>query len=120
MNLRQYGVKDVLRGKEEENIIIRFNNDVVKLPCHCKYDSALSGGNGNNEVLVVKKIEVKNKDGSWSPYPSVTFFGEAQHETRVFVRRTGEKGITIMRSTNTPDEKLISAAETAGIYTEKY
>ena len=115
-------VRDLLRGGREE-VTIRFDSDnLVKLPCHCQYDSALAGKDGN-EVMVVRKIEVQNKDGSWSLYPSVTWLDGAEYEeqllTKVLVKKTEEEGFDIMSSSQgVPDGKLMCEAQGAGIYTE--
>ena len=114
---------DFLRGKSEKTITIRYDpNEVIELPCHCEYDSALSKPRGNR-VVILKKVEIQNNDGSWSPYPSVTWLdgveGEEQLVTKALVKITGEKAISVMGSSDgVPDGKLMSAAEEAGIYTE--
>lgn len=111
-----------MRGGEEE-ILIRFDiDDTVKLPCHCTYDPALCGKNGN-EVIILRKIEVQNQDGSWVPYPSVTWLDgvefEEQLETRAIVKKTDEKGISILSSSQgVPDGTLMCAAKENGIHTE--
>lgn len=122
MSLKERKVKDLLRGGSEE-ITIRFDgDDLVKLPCHCQYDPALCGEDGN-EVLLVRKVEIKNPDGSWSSYPSATWLDGVEYEeqlmSRVIIKKTNEEGFDIMSSTDgVPDGKLLVAAEEAGIYTE--
>lgn len=122
MALKERTVQDILRGGREQ-VTIRFDgDDLVKLPCHCEYDPALCGKNGN-EVLVVKKIEIKNKDGSWSPYPSATWLDGVEYEdqlvSKTLIKKTNEEGFDIMSSSQgVPDGKLLVAAKEAGIYTE--
>lgn len=122
MALKERTAGDILRGGRGE-ITIRFDgDDLVKLPCHCKYDPVLCGKDGN-EVMVVRKVEIKNEDGSWSPYPSATWLdgvqGEEQLVSRVLIKKTNEEGFDIMSSSQgVPDGKLLVAAKEAGIYTE--
>ena len=119
MALKERTVKDILRGRNEKIIKIRFDgDDLVKLPCHCQYDPALDG-----EVMVVRKIEIKNPDGSWSPYPSATLLDGVQDEeqlvSRALIKKTNEQGFATMSSTQgVPDFKLLLAAKEAGVYTE--
>ena len=120
--MKEYKVRDILRGGSKE-IVIRFDgDDLVKLPCHCRYDPALCGED-INEVLLVRKVEVKNHDGSWSSYPSATWLDgiedEEQLVSRALVKKTGEEGFDIMSSLQgVPDGELLVAAREAGIYTE--
>lgn len=122
MVLKERTVTDILRGGTKK-ITIRFDDDdLVKLPCHCDYDPALRGEDGN-EVMVLRKIEIKNPDGSWSPYPSATWLDGVEDEeqlvSRVIVKRTNEEGFDIMSSSEgVPDGELLIAAKKAGIYTE--
>jgi len=122
MALKERKVRDILRGGSEE-ITIRFDDDdVVKLPCHCEYDPALCRKDGN-EVMLVRKVEIKNPDGSWSPYPSATWLdgveGEEQLVSKVLIKKTEEEGFDIMFSAQgVPDGKLLLAAKEAGVYTE--
>lgn len=122
MALKERKVRDILRGGSEE-ITIRFDgDDLVKLPCHCEYDPALCGKDGN-EVMLVRKVEIKNLDGSWGPYPSATWLdgveGEEQLVSKVLIKKTKEEGFDIMSSTQgVPDGKLLMAAKEAGVYTE--
>lgn len=122
MALKERKVRDILRGGSEE-ITIRFDgDDLVKLPCNCKYDPALCGKNGN-EVMLVRKVEIKNPDGSWSPYPSATWLdgveGEEQLVSKVLIKKTKEEGFDIMSSAQgVPDGELLLAAKEAGVYTE--
>lgn len=122
MALKERTVGDILRGGRGE-VIIRFDgDDLVKLPCHCQYDPALCGKDGN-EVMVVRKVEIKNQDGSWSPYPSATWLDGVQDEeqlvSRVLIKKTNEEGFDIMSSAQgVPDGKLLVAAKEVGIYTE--
>lgn len=113
---------DYLRGSSNEVALRLDPNDVVTLPCHCEYDPALVKPEGN-QVMLLRKAEVRNPDGSWSPYPSVTWLDEAEQEeqlvTRALIKKTEDGCICIMSSTDgVPDGKLIVAAEEAGIYTE--
>lgn len=123
MALKECKIKDFMRGKDEEEIIVQFDpEDLIKLPCHAKYDPALCGEK-NKEVMLVRKIEIKNGDGSWGPYPSVTWLegleSEKAFRTRAFVKITGEKGFDIMSSCDgVPDADLMMAAENAGVHTE--
>jgi len=105
------------------SITIRFDgDDLVRLPCHCKYDPALCSGK-ENEVMLVRKIEIKQPDGSWKLYPSATWLdgvqSENQLQSKAFLKKTNEEGFDIMASTDgVPDSELLIAAEEAGIYTE--
>jgi hypothetical protein len=123
MTLTERKVRDLMRGGKGE-VTLRFDgDDLAKLPCHCEYDQQLCGADGNS-VMLVRKVEVKNPDGSWSPYPSVSWLdgvdGEEQLQTMALLKITGEeKGFRIMGSTNgVPDGELMCAALDAGIYTE--
>jgi len=115
--------KDFLRGKSGKEITLRYDpNNVIELPCHCEYDPALSKPKGNR-VIILKKVEVKNEDGSWSPYPSVTWLDGVENEeqlmTKALVKKTGEEAISVMGSSDgVPDGTLMSAADEAGVYTE--
>ncbi len=122
MALKERKVRDILRGGSEE-ITIRFDDDdLVKLPCFCEYDPALCKKDGN-EVMLVRKVEIKNPDGSWGLYPSATWLdgvqGEEQLVSRVLIKKTNEEGFDIMSSSQgVPDGKLLVAAGEAGVYTE--
>jgi len=114
--------KDYLRGTYKE-ITLRFDEEnLIELSCHCNYDPALPKKDGNR-VMLLRKVEIQNEDGSWNLYPSVTWLdgveNEKQLETKALVKRTDEEGIDVMRSRNeVPDGKLMVAAEEAGVYTE--
>jgi len=120
--ISEWRIKNFLRGDSKE-VLLRFDSeDVVRLPCHCDYDPALRGKN-KNQVLLIRKIEVKNKDGSWDSYPSVTWLDGVENEeqlmTRAIIKKTGETGASIMGSTDgVPDGELMCAASEAGIKTE--
>ena len=122
MALQVVTVRDFLRGGRED-ITIRFDpEDLVKLPCHCEYDPVLCRGD-DNEVMLVRSAEVQDKDGSWSPYPSVTWLDGVGYEdqlvTVALIKKTDEEGHDIMVSTDgVPDGKLMTAAAEADIYTE--
>ncbi len=122
MALKERKVRDILRGGSEE-ITIRFDgDDLVKLPCNCEYDPALCRKDGN-EVMLVRKVEIKNPDGSWSLYPSATWLdgvqGEEQLVSKVLIKKTNEEGFDIMSSAQgVPDGKVLLAAKEAGVYTE--
>lgn len=122
MALKEYQVTDILRGGQGQ-ITIRFDgDDLVELPCHCKYDPALCGEKGN-KVLLVRKIEIKNPDGSWSPYPSATWLDEVECEeqlvSRCLIKKTNEEGFDVMSSgQGVPDGTLLEEAKKAGVYTE--
>lgn len=109
--------KDYLRGTEEP-ITIRYDiNDVVRLPC------SSSIGGKDKEVNLFRKVEEKKPDGSWAPYPSVTWLDGVSYEdqlvTRALILLPGEKAITVMQSPQgVPDGELMLAAEKAGIHTE--
>lgn len=113
---------DYMRGMRGK-ITIRFDsNDLVRLPCHCKYDPALCSDKGN-EVMLVRKIEIKKPDGSWELYPSATWLdgvqSENQLQSKAFLKKTNEEGFDIMASTDgVPDGELLVAAKKAGIHTE--
>lgn len=71
MTMLERRVQNFLRGGREM-VTIRFDgSDLIKLSCHCRYDPTLCGENGK-EVMLVRKVEIENPDGSWSPYPSAT------------------------------------------------
>lgn len=121
--MKEVIIEDLLRSSTKE-ITVRYDSeDIVTLPCHCKYDPALSTDEGN-EVMLLRKIEVKNEKGVWVPYPSVTWInGEAGNEellvTKAIIKMTEDGGIcTMMSSQGVPDAKLMLAAEKAGICTE--
>ncbi len=120
MALQEFKVKDTLRGRNKE-VVIRFDgNDLVKLPCHCKYDSALQ-----NEVLLVRKVELKESNGEWVLYPSATWLDGVEYDgqlvSRAIVKKTNEEGFDIMSSPEgVPDGKLLIAAEEIGVYTESF
>lgn len=111
-------ILDYLRNSGKK-IIIRFNSeDVVELLCHCRYDSALE-----KRVRILKKVEVRNDDGFWEPYPSVSQYwagGDVgQCYTTALVKLVGEKEITVCSSKNwCPDTQLLESAKEAGIHTE--
>jgi len=93
MALKERKAPDILRGGRGE-VTIRFDDDdLVKLPCHCQYDPALCKEEGN-EVMVARKIETKNEDGSWSPYPSATWLTDALCS---WERNTGRESVLILR-----------------------
>jgi hypothetical protein len=114
--------RDYLRGSEEK-ITLRYDpDDVVKLPCFCNYDPVLSGPNGN-EVLIIRKVEVQKEDGSWEPYPSVTWLDgvetEEQLVTKALVKQSKTGEVVVMVSPQgLPDGMLMEAAAEAGIHTE--
>lgn len=122
MALEKWKVKNFLRGRSEE-IIIRFNiDDFVKLPCHCNYDPALCSED-ISEVMLLSKIEIRDSDGSWSPYPSATWIDGVEDDeqlvSRALIKKTGKNGFYVMTSSQgVPDGKLLLAAKEAGIYTE--
>jgi len=98
MALKERKVRDILRGGSEE-ITIRFDgDDLVKLPCHCEYDPALCKKDGN-EVMLVRKVEIKNPDGSWSPYPSATWLdgveGEEQLVSKVLIKKLRKRDLIL-------------------------
>lgn len=123
--LRPIKVKDFMRGRPKREITIRFDpENLVKLRCHCDYDPKLRGEK-DNEVMLVRRIEIQNPDGSWSPYPSVTWLDGVEGEddeqlmTRAFVKKTGEEGFSIMNSSQgVPDGTLMCSAKAAGVHTE--
>jgi len=114
--------KDYLRGIYKK-IILRFDEeDLIELSCHCNYDPALPKKDGN-KVMLLRKVEIQNEDGSWSLYPSVTWLdgveNEEQLETKALIKRTNEEGIDVMCSLDgLPDGELMLAAEEEGVYTE--
>jgi len=113
---------DYMRGMRGP-ITIRFDgDDLVKLPCHCDYDPALRSVEGN-QVMLVRKIEIKKPDGSWELYPSATWLdgveSENQLRSKAFLKKTNDEGFDVMASTDgVPDGELLVAARKAGIYTE--
>ena len=122
-NVREFTVSDLLRGRPNERITIRTDfNDVVELPCHCQYDSALVSEEGN-KVLLLRRVEIQNPDGKWSIYPSVTWLDGVQDDeelvTRALIKQAGKTGFYIMESSEgVPDGTLYLAAKDAGIHTE--
>jgi len=124
MALKEIRIQDDMRGKREE-VTIRFEDtlaNLAKLACYDRYDPVLCRKAGN-QVMIVRKIEQKNADGSWSPYPSVTFLDGVSNEdqlvTVAFVKKLAEEGYDIMKSRKgVPDYKLLAAAKEAGIHTE--
>lgn len=122
MAFKEYRLKDIMRGGRED-VVIRFDGKyLVELPCYCKYDPALCGKNGN-QVMLIKKIEIKDSNDSWRPYPSVTWLDGIEYEdqliTRAFIKKTNGEGFDIMSSTDgVPDAELMDAAKKAGIHTE--
>ena len=122
MTIIEWIVGDFLRcGKKD--VTLRCDiDDLVKVGCHCEYDPALKGKD-HNEVLIPRKIEVKNEDGFWGSYPVVTWLDGVENEemlvTRVIVKKTNEKGLSIMQSTEgVPDGELMCAAKETEILTE--
>lgn len=115
-------IEDLLRGSIRE-ITVRYDSeDVVTLPCHCEYDPTLSTKEGN-KVMLLRKIEVKDEEGVWGPYPSVTWLDGIENEeqlvTKAIIKMTEDGEIyTMMSSQGVPDGKLMVAAEKAGIYIE--
>jgi hypothetical protein len=114
-------MEDYLRNSRKK-IIVRFDpDDVVLLPCHCRYDPKLCNRE-EKKVYLLRKIEIL-KDGSWEIYPSISWsWGggeEGQSYTTVLVKITGEEGIDVFGSTNwCPDSTLFNAAKAAGIHVE--
>ena len=103
-------------------VTIRFDgDDLIKLPCHCQYDPALCGESGK-EVMLVRKVEIKNQDDSWSPYPSAAWLDGFSPEgiiSMAFIKKTNQEGFDIMSSSDgVPDAELLVAAKEAGVYTE--
>ena len=122
-NLKPIKEKDFMRGNPNREITIRFDpEDLVKLRCHCDYDPKLRGKR-DNEVWLVREIEIQNPDGSWGPYPSVTWLdgveSDEQLMTMAFIKKTGEEGFDIMHSSDgVPDGTLMLSAKEAGVHTE--
>ena len=121
MALRELTVRDLMRGGKTE-ITVRFDSDdLVSLICDCHYD-----GHDLREfdgmVNLVKKVEIRNPDGSWSLYPSATWLDGVESEDQLISRalvRRADGEFHIMSSTQgVPDGKLLVAAEEAGVYTE--
>jgi len=113
---------DHMRGIKG-SITIRFDgDDLVRLSCYCEYDPALCSEKGN-EVMLVRKIEIRQPDGSWELYPSATWLNGVQSEdqlqSKAFLKKTDGEGFDVMASTDgVPDGELLVAAEKAGVYTE--
>jgi hypothetical protein len=111
-------IQDYLRHTGKE-VIIRFDpEDTIELPCDCLYDETLG-----KRVRILKKVEMRDNDGFWKPYPSISWYlggGDiGQSYTIVLVRLVGEEAITPCSSKNwCPDSLLFKAAEEAGIHTE--
>ncbi|HOB89750.1 MAG TPA: hypothetical protein PKG74_00250 [Candidatus Colwellbacteria bacterium] len=74
-------------------------------------------------MIIASKIEIKNSDGSWSPYPSVTWLdgveSDDQLQTRAVILSPSGKGFDVVEGLQgVPDGTLMSAAEKAGVHTE--
>ena len=92
--IRTVKIGDYLRGRDDKEVVLRFDpEDVIEVDCSCRYGAAGGIRNGNRTVTIVRKIEVLQTDGSWSPYPSVSWLDgmEGNDEalvTRAFVKKT--------------------------------
>ena len=72
---------------------------------------------GKKIVKLLKKIEISSGDEKWKPYPSVFLVSRDNHpQTICFVR--GDEITVLSSPKGIPDEKLMSNAQKAGIYTE--
>jgi hypothetical protein len=108
-----------MRGCPQDPITVRFNSkDVIELECHHRYGNADKG-----RVIIARKIEIKNPDGSWSPYPSVTWLDgvefDDQLQTKAVILAPCRQGFdVVVGMQGVPDGTLMSAAKEAGIHTE--
>jgi len=120
----EIGTKDFLRGDAKKGIILRFNpENAVKLPCYCRYDKNMPRENGN-EVMIIKKIEIKDEDGTWDLYPSITWLDGVENNeqlvTRAIVKLSNGKVEVMTSAQGFPDGKLMNKAEEVGISVESF
>ncbi len=103
---------DTVRGRQDKKVKVRFDpGKVIFLKCGHRY-----GDNGLT-VPVIKDMEFYLGFGKWSPYPSVTLFGDLK-KTRVLIRRADGRGFHTMESRpGRPDEMLWESAKKAGVHT---
>ena len=117
--MREIRTMDIMRGASQDPITVRLDyKDVIELECHHRYNNA-----GPGRVIIASKIEIKNPDGSWSPYPSVTWLDgvewEDQLQTKaVILAPCGEGFDVVVGMQGVPDGVLMSAAKKAGVHTE--
>ena len=123
MGLLEFKTKDLMRGRDKE-IVIRFDpRALAELSCEGNYDPVMSGpvGKEGKRAFVIRKIEIKKRDGAWSPYPSVVWLDGVEYEDQLQTKaivKTGD-GIHVMASADgVPDGKLMASAAAAGIHTE--
>ena len=64
---------DFLRMKTMSTVILRYDADDFAVLLHEKLFRENAGGGAQVPVLVPRKVEIMNEDGSWSPYPSVVW-----------------------------------------------
>ncbi len=112
-------IRDYLRGRADEEITVRFNPaNVATLSCGCDYE----GSAGDKTVVILKKMEFLELNGSWAPYPAVTWLdgaeGDEQLITRAFVRKDDGEFYIMTSPDGVPDGRLMTSAQKEGIYTE--
>jgi len=122
IDLVEVTIDNYLRGASDK-VTIRFDRDaLVKLVGSCIYYRR-SEGEETYDVIIPKAIESMNPDGTWRPYPSVTWLDgvecECQLVTRAIVKLLDGEGYVIATSPEgVPDGTLMLAAKKAGVYTE--
>lgn len=122
MAIQEFEGRDWRFARNKENIVLRFDpEDTVRLPCGCIYDEALRTPEGN-EVMLVRKIEMRRRDGEWVPYPSIFLIdSDDLFQTTAIVRITGKEYCCPATSPDlSPDFTLLGAAKEAGLCTEEW
>ncbi len=111
-------ILDVMRGSMKM-ITIRFkDDDVIELPCNCNYYHFSPEMNGR--VIILRKVEERNPiDGTWKPYPSVSWIKENGKDISKAIVKHPKEGIKLMSSSpGFIDNKLVLYAKRAGVYIE--
>ena len=97
--LTTWALPDYLRGNPYQEVTIRFDpDDTVELPCVCDYDPTRT-----KKVMLLREAEVRQKDGTWEKYPTVTWIDGAEDEeqlvSRALVRLSTDGAFRVMSST---------------------
>jgi hypothetical protein len=106
-------------GKQCDTIKLRYDfRSAIKMPCQGDYDPALNG-----EVFLLRKVQVQKPDGSRMYYPSMVLLDGIENDeqlvTRAFIRKVGERSMSVVESPNgAPDKALLDAAHREGVYTK--